>query len=312
MPNEVVGVKLPVYISDSVGAPVTGLTFSGAEVLVGVDSAGLVNATGAIHEIGGTNNGRGAYYYDSVAGDRAGERLLLFVRKSGDSPYIYSISTRERAELQVGGDDAQWGIPVFLVNAATSLPLTGAAPGSGELLVSVDGGAWGNALGTWLQLDSTNAPGAYRYTPHASERATTGLWMILAVPTSASPYIYATYVGGGSPEVDAVTPTPNTAPGAAGGFSSSYATAKETPIVVDLVDDATLAYACVFQVLPGGARRAIYRKGSFEVGYKSYSTQELVTGHVRLHIRADDGWPPNSVEIDGDLVDTDGNVGVLA
>lgn len=304
--------KLPVYISDSVGDPVTGLTFSGAEVLIGVDSAGLANATGLTHEIGGTNNGHGTYYYDSVTGDRAGERLLLFVLKSGNRPYTLSISTRERAELQVGGDDAQWGIPVTLVNVATSLPLTGAAPGTGELLVSVDGGAWGNALGTWQELDAMNAPGAYRYAPHASERATTGLWMLRASPATASPYIYAAYVGGGSPEGDAVTPTPNTAPGAAGGFPSSYATAKETPIVVDLVDDATLAYACVFQVLQGGARRAIYRKGSFEVGYKSYSTQEIVTDHARLHIRADDGWPSDSVEIDGDLVDTDGNVGVLA
>lgn len=307
MSDEVVGVKLPAYITDSSGNPLASLTFSGAEVQVVVDNAAIATATGTMHEIGGTGAGHGAYYYDAAPGDIAGERLTLSVSKSGDAPYVYAQSMRERADLQVGGDDAQWGIPVFLINASTSLPLTGAAPGTGELLVSLDGDAWGNALGTWTEIGA----GKYRYLPSSGERATTGLWMLRATPTNAQPFIYAARVGGGSPSVGVIGPAANTTPGALGAFPADYATASETPIVIDLLDDSSLAYAVVFHVQVDQSRRVVYRKGNFEVGYKSYSTQETVSGHVRLHVRADAGWPPLAVELDGDLVDADGNISVL-
>jgi len=293
--------KLPIYIVDAVGAPVTGLTLSGAEIKVSVDGGVLGTATGTAAEIG-----QGAYYYETAPGDVAGRLLQLYVRDSGASiAYSLAIDTPVAYDFPSGATGAQRYLPVFLVDSSNA-PVTGAAPTGSQIQVSIDGAAWADAEGTWTELGS----GEYYYNPSDDEAHLDGLLLLRVAATGAVVYGYAAFIGGdgADPTVDVVSPDENEPPGDPGAFPTDYETAIRTPIVIDLGDDDQLAYAAVHHTQQDGSRKCVYRRGEFQIGYRNGSYQETVSGKTRLHVLPDTYWQAGEVELLPDLVDAVGNV----
>lgn len=111
-----------------------------------------------------------------------------------------------------------------------------------------------------------------------------------------------------SPVITVVSPTPSTAPGAAGGFSADSATARATAIIIDVTDDVLLSYLTVTNTLTG---EWIYRSSSglFGTAYVG-STAAAITGGKRLTILPAAKWPTstNFVQLTVDAVDNTGGV----
>jgi hypothetical protein len=130
------------------------------------------------------------------------------------------------------------------------------------------------------------------------------------------------FLGGGSssptaPVISVVSPTPNTAPGAAGGMPASYASAAFTPIVVDVTDAdgaSVIAYIHVTAKFLDGSAESVYHAGAFVGGYIAESYQNGIANGYRLNILRAAGWPGASkggnlaVGLVIDVVDTGGGV----
>jgi hypothetical protein len=138
-------------------------------------------------------------------------------------------------------------------------------------------------------------------------------------------------VGGGGggdvtpPTMGVTSPTVNTAPGVGAGFSAAYTTAKDTPIVLTVVDAAS-AIRLVTMVVQYEGRttwEAIYigRPGiDFGLGFlDGYKLNSTVTGSgapgvgYTFTLRNDTGWPGrpevvSTIRIDTKAVDAGGNV----
>lgn len=102
------------------------------------------------------------------------------------------------------------------------------------------------------------------------------------------------YDGGSSPDttpptISAVSPTPSVAPGEAGGFPANFATAKLTPIVIDVTDTDP---GVTFLAITDGDGRVAFRATNFQGDYILESSQADITAGVRLTILPVDGWPP--------------------
>lgn len=123
---------------------------------------------------------------------------------------------------------------------------------------------------------------------------------------------------GGTVTIAAVTPTPNTTPGAIGGMPADYASAKMTPIVVDITDSAGashLAYIHIMAAFLDGTMEGVVRNGSFVDAYLENSFFADLSLGFRYTIERTAGWPG---KVDGggnlavalliDVVDSGGNV----
>lgn len=99
-----------------------------------------------------------------------------------------------------------------------------------------------------------------------------------------------------------------------GSLGADFETATVAPIVVDITDETSLAYTAVwacFGSTPATlTKECVYRRGDFEPGYATNSTESAISGGIRLSIRRDDGWPPGTVNIVIDPVDGGGNLDV--
>lgn len=112
-----------------------------------------------------------------------------------------------------------------------------------------------------------------------------------------------------APTITVISPTPGVAPGQPGGFAASWATARVTPIVIE-VDGASLALACVVARYPsddGELERVVYRRGRLRPGFELGSAAQQVTAtKLRLTILPDRGWPTFSavaaIELDVDAI----------
>ncbi len=91
------------------------------------------------------------------------------------------------------------------------------------------------------------------------------------------------------PTVTIIGPTPGVAPGTPGGFSADWATARETPIVVEITD---AIYELISVQYPGvGDETVVYRDGAFRGSYAARSTEAAITGGKRFSILPVSGWP---------------------
>ncbi len=102
----------------------------------------------------------------------------------------------------------------------------------------------------------------------------------------------ATVVGGSTPTVAIVSPTPGVDPGDPGGFSDDWDVARLTPIVLEIDAADGLTFAVLVARFPGEAfERVVYRRGSFRGGFAAVSTSEIDGTILRLSILPDYGWP---------------------
>lgn len=99
-------------------------------------------------------------------------------------------------------------------------------------------------------------------------------------------------LGGDASEIDFLTPTPDTAPGAPGGFSLAYAVAKNTPITLQILQ-APILFATVWATLPDGTVETVYDGANFVGRYIAGSTQVASPGDpgIVMSIARTGGWP---------------------
>ena len=137
--------------------------------------------------------------------------------------------------------------------------------------------------------------------------------MTIAILTEG--LIGGTAVDTTAPVIASVTPTPNTAPGAAGGMSATYSIAAATPIVVNVTDasgSGAIAYIQVTALFLDGSAEAAYRLGAFVGKYIAGSSQAAITNGIQLKLGRAGGWPGASaggnlaVGIQVDAIGTDG------
>lgn len=114
------------------------------------------------------------------------------------------------------------------------------------------------------------------------------------------------------PTITVVYPLPGADRGSVDGFPIDDAAAAATPIVIDVADDAAIAFVSIVAQF-GGARprESVFRRGAFQPGYSQGSWTEqpdTPTPTLRLHVRRDSGWPLTEIEFDADAVDGGGNL----
>jgi hypothetical protein len=117
------------------------------------------------------------------------------------------------------------------------------------------------------------------------------------------------------PVITAISPTPSTTPGAAGGFSATYATARATPIVISAIDLAPgLGFLQVVVVYLDGTAEIAYRAGAFTPAYAVGSASSNIAYGLQLSILRNQFWPGGTlasnlaVSLIVDAVDGDGNI----
>lgn len=117
-----------------------------------------------------------------------------------------------------------------------------------------------------------------------------------------------------APTITIVSPTPGVAPGAPGGFSADWQTARMTPIVVDVTDVTPgIGYLCFVAKYPGVVDEAnVYRRGAFRGSFLGLSSIGAIANGFRLTILPINGWPSsdvlNDITFDVDAIDGDGNL----
>jgi hypothetical protein len=123
------------------------------------------------------------------------------------------------------------------------------------------------------------------------------------------------------PTISVVSPTPGVAPGQPGGFPTNYEQAKETPIVVDIIDaNPGVRYSVVIARFYGTSETStpdeevVYRRGQFRGKYVAGSYATSIANGVRLTVKRKGGWPTKSDGSMGhilfaiDSVDQSGNL----
>jgi hypothetical protein len=308
--------RVPFYLVDSSGNPVTGLSFSGAEIQISKNGSSNVNGSGASAPIGA-----GAYYYELGAGeDNTPGALLVKVNKAGSRPVVATITIPVVGSDLIldQADDTLRRIPAFLVNSSGAV-VTGATPSGAQLQVSKNGAAWVDAGGTWDEIGG----GEYYYTATAGEVDTAGFLALKVAATGAIVYVYSATIaeavdttgngGGGyfggyfggdasplqAPTISNITPVRAT-PGAPGAFSTNYSVARATPIEWDLTN-----------IVPGAGITITVKLGNRDETYTALghdgewlwpfdvdsSIGDLSSEPVHVSLLPRDGWPPVPVDI---------------
>jgi hypothetical protein len=113
------------------------------------------------------------------------------------------------------------------------------------------------------------------------------------------------------PVITILSPTPGVAPGAPGGFPVDWVTARNTPIVLQVIDATPggLAYLAIVARFGSGAQeQTVYRRGAFRGDYAALSIATSLPSGVLLQVRNINGWPPGGVTFAIDPVDKVGNL----
>jgi hypothetical protein len=177
--------RIAIYLVDSDGEPVTGLTPTGSEVQVSASGEAFTNAAGVVTEIGD-----GAYYYQATEAES--ETLAYLLLKVVDAglvaePFVLATEIEINGVVRLLVDEADLTrrrAPIYLTDdsgdAVPALDL------DGVIEVSVDGAAFGAAAGTWVETGS----GAYYYIPDDAEITTQGICIIKVAHGDARTYVY--------------------------------------------------------------------------------------------------------------------------
>lgn len=180
--------KLPIWITDTDGAGVSGQTIA---VTRSIDGSALAAGAGTTGEIG-----LGAYWYDAPLIELSGRLLAMRAVAGAHRPFLYT--TKTPLEFDFSSNAAERHVPIYLVDDAGD-PVTGVAPEGAELQVSIDGAAWVDAEGDFSPIGS----GLYDYEP-TDDEAAPGLLLVKVDHEDARPYVYAALIAG----PDTPTPTP--------------------------------------------------------------------------------------------------------
>ncbi len=302
----------PLRALDGDGNPVTGEDFSGAgELEISVGGDAFTAALGSVVEIAA-----GYYYYMATAGD-ASVGPWIAIKISG---VCQEFTFREDVAEQLSGIIAgETDADLLAVGPLRFVDSDGNPLGSADIAGatkyrSKNGDAWSVPSGSF----AVNDDGYLIYTADPSEVFNPG-WLAVWISGTCQDFVFredivAVSTGDEvSPTITAVSPTPGTEPGAAGGFPGGRNAALETPIVIEIIDaDPGVGYLLVtlrtYQDgdTNGHTELTVYRDGIFREPFGS-STQSGTSNDLILNIRRDDGWTGLFLELTVYVTDSDGN-----
>lgn len=265
--------RVPIFLADAAGNPVTGLTLSGAEVQVSKDGGALANGTGGTGEIG-----LGAYWYDLQAGEIGPHSTLLKVRKTGTRGFDYFRSISEPVDIAVGEPTAAGRRVPFLLVTTAGDRLAGAPPTPGtDIQLSKNGGAWfpANTGGTVGEVGG----GDYYYQATVGEVGTSGFLLTRVAAPGCAVVICVSIIGAGS-----ATVVSNLQPAAG---TPVY---PDTPLYFEVTN--ALGFTLLIPMIlmdPFRLPEPTYADGAFEPLY-SDSTRHDVGSTAQFTIRRKQGW----------------------
>lgn len=174
--------QIPIYLEDSGGSPVTGLTLTGAELKVSLSGAAFVDGGGTATEVGS-----GYYYYTATQAETLTDSFItLRVNDAAAKVYVISVDIGERIQQNEPAASAR-RLPIYMVDTSGT-PVTGLTLDDTRAQVSVAGGAFADIVNT----PATEVGlGLYYYELDLTEVATSGVGILKVVHPSAVPYIYA-------------------------------------------------------------------------------------------------------------------------
>lgn len=171
--------RIPVYLEDSLGVPVTGATPTGAQILVSKSGDAFANGAGTWVEVGVGN-----YYYQATQAETATDSyIFLIVSATGAVVFPYTVDIGSRIAMDEDLAAAR-RIPIYLKLAGS--PVTGLTLTGAEVQVGINGAAFANGVGTATETGY----GAYYYEADLTEVAAVGYRVIKVNDAGADVYVY--------------------------------------------------------------------------------------------------------------------------
>lgn len=283
---------------------------------VSINGAAFIDAGGSFF-----GDGSGLYWYEATLIEASTQGFLAFKysatgfkleHASQNVGQIFAVGETNTAHLR-------WPIVIYQDDGVT--PGTGAASSipAHALQTAFSGAAFGDAAGSLVEVGS----GLYYYQGVAGDAAAAASLGIKFSRTGFLPTITwvevdppITTADASPPVIAAVSPTPNTAPGAVGGMPSAYGAAALTPIIFTVTDADGVGDLELIQISAlflDGRAEVVYRDGVFSTGYVAGSSRIAIAGGFSFSVARAGGWPAGvpagalAVGIAIDAVDVAGN-----
>lgn len=171
--------RIPVYLVDDAGDPVTGAAPTGSEIQASKSGAAWVNATGTWDEVG-----LGAYTYEATQAETETlSFLLLRVAATGARIYVYVADIGDRIAQDSAGPARR--VPVYLVDD-TGDPVAGLTLSGAEVQLSLAGAGWAEGDGDAEEIGL----GAYYYELTFAELVE-GPGVLRVADAAAQTYVYS-------------------------------------------------------------------------------------------------------------------------
>ncbi len=172
--------RIPVYLENSSGAAITGVTITAGELKISKSGASFVNGGGTWTEVGSGN-----YYYEATLDEVTTDSFVMIrVADPAALTFVYAVDIGNRIEQNEPLAAAR-RIPIYLVDA-DDVPVTGVTLTGSEIQISLNGGTFANATGTSVETGL----GAYYYEATLTDVGTEGFAVLKVTDVAVEPYIY--------------------------------------------------------------------------------------------------------------------------
>jgi len=270
--------RIPVYLVDSTGAPVTGVVPAGAQLQVSKSGAAFANGAGTWAEVGS-----GLYHYEATLAEVTTDSYAMLKVNVSPTASIFVLAVDiDRRLVTNEASAARRRIPIYLVDSS-GVPVTGLAIAGADRQVSENGGAFANGAGTVTETGS----GAYYYELAAAEVDVPGFGALKVIKAPALTYVYSwsVYVpgSGAAPTLTNLEP-PNGQP-----------VGPDTPIQFDMTDSDGLVLVIPMITLdPFRLPEPAHDFTEFtELYLDGGSTREAISNGYRYTLRRKGGWTTN-------------------
>jgi hypothetical protein len=281
--------RIPIYLEDTAGDPVTGVVFAAADIRVTKSGDPMANSLGTSAEVGG-----GLYYYQATQAETVTlSYIMIAATGAGAKKYVFSVDIGNRIDVS-NPIAAARRIPIYLENAAGN-----GVPGlvlAGLSSFSKNGAALVAPAGSFTPLEF----GAYSYEATLAEIDAAGFGVMRVLDPLIVDFVYtwdviATAVG--SIVVSNVAPVP------------PLPVLPQDAIQFDITSPPGFALILpMISLNPFTVPEPVHNSVDFEPLYEQGSTRTVITDGFRYTIRRKGGWyaQPNliiyAVDVDGGVL----------
>lgn len=294
--------RIPIYLEDTAGSPVSGEAVAGAEIQVSKSGSAFVDGAGSVVEVG-----NGAYYYEATQAETETDSFLMVkvvVSTAGVKPFMSAVDIGRRILLNEPTAAAR-RVPIYLEDSIGN-PVAALSIAGSECRISENGAAFVNCAGVVTEIGS----GAYYYELPPAEVNVAGFGMLKINKAPALLFVLAWDVAVAdmlvsieAPVIDNISPIDGeVTPGVQGAFSATFRTARLTPITFDLsnVSDIISISITVRYMDRNETYVARDAEGTFVWPFDVQADNTmtpLVAGETSVSMLPRGGWPPAVVEI---------------